>query len=199
MVRPDNLLIGWVGVQARLEQALRLVHHGTNCKHLRFDGVAEVRGLCTQIVRLLFEERLQLVVFGLDANVDIIALASKRRHRNILGHVLGASRQDARLHHVHERGDLDVQGRRVVLEHHFRACITFLVREHTHAFEELLGLGRVEGREGHRRGVQVRQPALLGLHGPLRRVAITSEDHVAVLLEHLRHGITMAHASLDER
>merc|ERR1712107_125233 len=88
VVRVDELLVGGVRVQAHLKQALGLVDQGADGRHLRLDGVAEVCGLCLEIVGLLAEETLQLVRLRLDAGVGGLTVASQGRHRLVLGHVL---------------------------------------------------------------------------------------------------------------
>mmetsp|Transcript_65726 Transcript_65726/g.170683 ORF Transcript_65726/g.170683 Transcript_65726/m.170683 type:complete len:220 (+) Transcript_65726:259-918(+) len=167
MVGVDELFVGGVRIQTCLQKALCLVDQGTDRHHLRLDGVAKVRGLRLEIVGLLVKETLELVRLCLDAGVRGRALTRQGRHCAVLGHVLGASGQDAGLDHVDEGLHLHTERGGVVLEHDLCARIALLSREDAHVRKQLLRLLRVEGGDCQRSGVQVGQTSLLGLHRPL--------------------------------
>mmetsp|Transcript_1428 Transcript_1428/g.4378 ORF Transcript_1428/g.4378 Transcript_1428/m.4378 type:complete len:241 (+) Transcript_1428:127-849(+) len=199
VVGVDDLLVGGVGIEALLQQALCLVDEAADCGHLRLHGLAIVGRLLRQLVRLAPEKALELVGLRLDADVALLALAGELGHGRVGGHVLGAGRQDAGLHHLDEGLGLDAERSVVVLIHDLLARVALLGGEDAHGAEDGLGLLGVEGGNCQGGGVEVGQAALLGLLGPLGRVAVAREDDAAVLLEELRDGITVAFAALDER
>mmetsp|Transcript_1426 Transcript_1426/g.4367 ORF Transcript_1426/g.4367 Transcript_1426/m.4367 type:complete len:241 (+) Transcript_1426:127-849(+) len=199
VVGVDDLLVGGVGIEALLQQALCLVDEAADCGHLRLHGLAEVRGLLRQFMGPLAEELLELVGLGLDARVDLRALALELGQGRVGLQVLDAGREDAALHHLDEGIYLQADRGVVVLIHDLLARVALLGGEDAHGAEDGLGLLGVEGGNCQGGGVEVGQAALLGLLGPLGRVAVAREDDAAVLLEELRDGITVAFAALDER
>mmetsp|Transcript_6710 Transcript_6710/g.21616 ORF Transcript_6710/g.21616 Transcript_6710/m.21616 type:complete len:336 (+) Transcript_6710:522-1529(+) len=150
-------------------------------------------------MRLLPEELLELVYLRLDAAVGRLPIARQGGRTRVLGQVPRARREDAGLHHLDHRLDLDREHRAVVLEHHLLARVALLGGEYAHGQEDLLGLVGVESRRGLRRRLEVGEATPLGLLRPLRRVAVAREDDAAVLLVDLRDGVAVARAALDER
>mmetsp|Transcript_6718 Transcript_6718/g.21657 ORF Transcript_6718/g.21657 Transcript_6718/m.21657 type:complete len:388 (+) Transcript_6718:522-1685(+) len=150
-------------------------------------------------MRLLPEELLELVYLRLDAAVGRLPIARQGGRTRVLGQVPRARREDAGLHHLDHRLDLDREHRAVVLEHHLLARVALLGGEYAHGQEDLLGLVGVESRRGLRRRLEVGEATPLGLLRPLRRVAVAREDDAAVLLVDLRDGVAVACAALDKR
>ena len=195
----DHGLVGGVRVERRLHDALCLVHLGTECHHLRLHGVAQVSGLlCQRAVGLGCDDRLQLLQLVDDAVVDCLAAAGELVEALELLQVLGTGRQVAGLHHLDHRLDLAAHAGDVVLVHHFLACLCLLLGVDLQGLEELGVLLGSPGGNGLGRGVQIRQSSLACLDRPFRRVAVSGEDDVLVLGVDLCHGITMAHATLNE-
>mmetsp|Transcript_20848 Transcript_20848/g.52167 ORF Transcript_20848/g.52167 Transcript_20848/m.52167 type:complete len:212 (-) Transcript_20848:527-1162(-) len=200
VVRVDKGLVGRVWIKFLLDESFGLVDQASHLHHLGLDGVADVGGLGFEVVvGALAEDILELVRLNFDALIRRLALASECGHGSIGGHVLSASREDAGLNHTDQGVDLDAERRYVVLIHDFSTRIAFLFREDAELFEQGLRFLRVELRHGLRRVLQIWKPALRRLRQPLLGVAVAREDDVAVLLEHLRHGVSVAHASLDQR
>ena len=113
-----------------------------------------------------------------------LALPRELRRGDVLGHVLRAGGDDAGVHHHDEGLGLGHDRRDVVLVHDLLARVDLLRGVDVELGEDGLVLLRVEGGRGGGRGPQVREPAFLGLHGPLGGVAVAGEyDGPGVLVD----------------
>mmetsp|Transcript_40929 Transcript_40929/g.96129 ORF Transcript_40929/g.96129 Transcript_40929/m.96129 type:complete len:335 (-) Transcript_40929:1034-2038(-) len=146
---------------------------------------------------LLLKEGLQVVNLGLDAGVCLLALTTQGWHLGVLGEVCGAGWKDSSLDHVDHSFHFDAQSCDVALIHDLLAGQTLLGAEYLHVTEDLLVGVCCELGDCQWSVVQVWQTPLLRFLRPLSGVAIAGEDNFSVLLEHCRHSVPVAHATLD--
>mmetsp|Transcript_30855 Transcript_30855/g.37861 ORF Transcript_30855/g.37861 Transcript_30855/m.37861 type:complete len:207 (+) Transcript_30855:222-842(+) len=195
----DHGLISGVRVRSGIHHAFSLIHCCTKCNHFRLDLVAKVSGFVGQRCWLGQVHRLQLFQLLSNRFISGFAIASQLLHACLEPvQVLGTSRQNALLGHLHHGLHLTAKAGNIVLIHHLLAGFGLFCRVNLQVLKELFVLVTVPMCHSLWCGVEVRQTSLCCFHWPLRRITVAGEDHMFVLLEDLSNSITVAHASFNQ-
>mmetsp|Transcript_62878 Transcript_62878/g.116908 ORF Transcript_62878/g.116908 Transcript_62878/m.116908 type:complete len:241 (-) Transcript_62878:437-1159(-) len=149
-------------------------------------------------MRLLAEHGLQGIYLSLDAGVCCLSVSAQCWILGILCIIGGASWQETSLNHLNHGLHFDAHGCDIALIHHLLACLALLVGEHLKVIEHFHVLCRCKLCDRQRCVVQVWQSPLLRFLRPLRTVAISSEDHIAILLVDLSYSIPVGHTTFDQ-
>mmetsp|Transcript_5117 Transcript_5117/g.17190 ORF Transcript_5117/g.17190 Transcript_5117/m.17190 type:complete len:289 (-) Transcript_5117:107-973(-) len=199
VVGVHELVVGGERVEALLHYPLHLVGDGAHRGHGGHERLRAEVGL-----RLLVRVVRDGAAGGgqgrgsvLEGLVQRLAVSGQLGGALVRLEVLGARRDERRVHHLEHGGGLDLDGDGVLLVHDVGARLHLLPDQHPLLLKQGLVLRRREmGQRGHR-VVQVEEaPGGDGLHGPLLGVAVASEHGAHALLEQLRGGVPVAHAAL---